>query len=170
MAVEVENANLVRQKVKAALGSANPAAQGAFEGLQKYLAAQKGNPDLQFISFSDAQITTATGYSPVGAACKLYGAYVRKSGTSGTGTGTDSWLTIANDTTNTTDALKFVALMTSVGSAPASKIRGDEAFAIYPDGLPFGTDLTLSGETSAQDGTESTAGDAGNGFVIIGAA
>ena len=33
----------------------------------------------------------------------------------------------------------------------------------------FGTDLTISGETSAQDGTESTAGDSMNGFVVVGA-
>lgn len=162
MAVTVENANLVRQQVKSALMNAHPVAQAAFEALQRYLATQGGNPDLQFLPFSDAQVTTATGYSPVGAACKVYGVYFRKSGTSGTGTATDSWLTLANDASNVTDATKFVALMTSADD--------DEVFATYPRGMAFGTDLTISGETSAQDGTESTAGDSGNGFVIIGAA
>jgi hypothetical protein len=161
MAVSVENANLVWQKVKIALMNSNPAAQAAFKGLKEYLAQQKGNPDLQFIPFGDANVVAATGYSPVGAACTVYGVWFKKNGT-GTGTATDSWLTLANDTSNTTDATKFVALMTSIAN--------QEVYATYPNGLAFGTDLTISGETSAQDGTESTAGDSGSGFVIIGAA
>ena len=162
MAVSLEDANLVRQKTKIALANAHPVIQDAFGSLERHLATHAGNPTLQFIPFSDALLTTSTGYTPVAAACKLYGVYLIKSGTSGTGTATDSWLTVANDTTNTTDALKFVALMTSA--------NGDEVFAVYPDGLAFGTDITFTGETSAQDGTESTAGDSGNGFAIIGAA
>jgi Fe-S cluster assembly scaffold protein SufB len=161
MAVELESANLVRQQVKQALANAHPAVQAAFEALQRHLASQGRNPDLQFIAFNDAQLTTATGYSPIGAACTFYGVYFKKTGTAA-GTGTDSWLTIGNAATNTVDDTKLVALHTSVAN--------DEVYAIYPKGIAFGTDLTLSGETSAQDGTESTAGDSGNGFVIIGAA
>ena len=162
MALAVENANLVRQKVKSALMNASPVAQAAFDSLQRYLASQKGNPDLEFVPFNDAQLTTATGYSPIGAACSLYGVYFIKNGTSGTGTATDSWLTIANDASNVTDATKFVALHTSAST--------DEVFAVYPKKIAFGTDITISGETSAQDGTESTAGDSGSGFLILGAA
>jgi len=162
MALSLENANLVRQKVKIALTEASPAAQAAFEGLQRYLANQRGNPDLEFIAFSDADITTATGFSPIGVGCKVYGVYARKTGTSGTGTATDSWLTVGNAATNTVDATKFIALMCQADD--------DEVFAVYHKALNFATDLTISGETSAQDGTESTAGDSMNGFVIIGAA
>lgn len=161
MAVSLQDANLVWQKVKIALTGANPAAQAAFAGLKMWLAQQKGNPQLQFIPFGDADLVQATGYTPVAAACTVYGVWFKKNGT-GTGTGTDSWLTLANDTSNVTDATKFVALMTS--------LAGQEVFATYPAGLAFGTDLTISGETSAQDGTESTSGDSGSGFVIIGAA
>lgn len=160
MALAVQSGNLVWQKVTKALTNANPAVQGQFKALKSYLAQQKGNPDLEFVPFNDAQLTTATGYSPIGAAVTLYGVYFTKTGTSGTGTATDSWLTIANDASNVTDATKFVALMTSVAA--------QQVAAIYPNGLIFGTDITLSGETSAQDGTESTAGDSGNGFVIVG--
>ena len=162
MAVTLQDSNLVWQSVKAALANANPAVVEAFRALKIYLATQKGNPDLQFIPFSDADITQATGYSPVAAACTVYGVYLAKTGTSGAGTATDSWLTVGNAATNTVDATKFIALMTS--------FDGQEVFGIYPHGLAFGTDLTISGETSAQDGTESTAGDSGNGFVLIGAA
>jgi len=161
MALSLEDANKVSQKVKHALADANPAIVAQFKALFTYLATQKGNPQLQFIPFSDAQIITATGYSPIGAVTStLYGVYQVKNGT-GTGTATDSWLTIGNASTNTVDATKFVALMTAVAA--------DEVCASYPHGLIFGTDMTISGETSAQDGTESTAGDAGPGFVILGA-
>ena len=161
MALSLQDSNLVWQKVKAALASANPAVVEQFQALKIYLATQKGNPTLQFIPFGDADVTAATGYSPIGAvASTLYGVYFKKNGT-GTGTATDSWLTLGNASTNTVDATKFVALMTSVA--------GQEVSAVYPHGLIFGTDLTISGETSAQDGTESTGGDSGSGFVILGA-
>ena len=161
MSLSLIDANLAWQEVTKALANANPAIQGQFKALKTYLSTQKGNPQLQFIAFNDAQLTTATGYSPIGVASTVYGVYFTKTGTSGTGTATDSWLTLANDASNVTDATKFVALMTSVAAQQVS--------AIYPHGLIFGTDLTLSGETSAQDGTESTAGDSGNGFVLVGA-
>lgn len=161
MALSLEAGNLVWSKVRKALSNANPAIQGQFKALKEYLTQQERNPTLQFQSFSDALLTTATGYTPFAAACTLYGVYFIKNGTSGTGTATDSWLTIANDTSNVTDATKFVALMTSVAA--------QQVAAIYPRGLIFGTDFTLSGETSAQDGTESTAGDSGSGFVVVGA-
>lgn len=161
MALSLEDSNLVWQKVKGALMNANPVVQTAFDGLRRYLATQKGNPQLQFISFGDGDVVAATGYSPIGAVTStVYGVYFIKNGT-GTGTATDSWLTIGNASTNTVDATKFIALMTSVAA--------QEVYATYPHGLIFGTDLTISGETSAQDGTESTSGDSGSGFVIVGA-
>lgn len=160
MALALQEGNLVWLKVSKALTGANPAIQAQFKALREYVVSQLRNPQLQFQAFSDALLTTATGYSPIGEGVKLYGVYFIKNGTSGTGTATDSWLTIANDASNVTDATKFVALMTSVAD--------QEVSATYPDGLIFGTDITLSGETSAQDGTESTAGDSGNGFIIVG--
>jgi hypothetical protein len=161
MALSLAAGNLVWQTVKQALTNKNPAIQGQFKALKEYLVSQVHNPDLQFIPFSDAQLTQATGYSPIAVPCTLYAVYFIKNGTTGTGTATDSWLTIANDASNVTDATKFVALMTSVA--------GQQVAAVYPGGLIFGTDITLSGETSAQDGTESTAGDSGSGFIIVGA-
>ena len=161
MALATVDANLAWQQVNKYLANANPAVQAQFKGLKQYLATQKGNPNLQCIPFNEAVLVQSTGYSPIAAACTLYGVFFIKNGTSGAGTGTDSWLTIANDTSNTTDATKFVALMTSVANQQVS--------AIYPNGLVFGTDITISGETSAQDGTESTANDSGNGFILVGA-
>lgn len=161
MAKALEDQGKVWQKVRKGLTGANPAIQGQFKALRDYLSQTKRNYQLQFIAFSDADLTQATGYSPIGESCTVYGVYFIKNGTSGTGTATDSWLTVGNAATNTVDTTKFAALMTSVA--------GQQVCAVYPDGLIFGTDLTLSGETSAQDGTESTAGDSGSGFIVIGA-
>mgnify|MGYP001569562629 CR=1 FL=1 len=162
MALSLQDGNLVWDKVRKALIGANPAIQGQFKALKEYIVQQGRNPQLQFVTFSDAEVTTATGFTfqASAGASTLYGVYFIKNGTSGTGTATDSWLTIGNASTNTVDATKFVALMTSVA--------GQQVAAIYPAGLIFGTDNTVSGETSAQDGTESTAGDSGSGFMIIG--
>ena len=160
MALVVEDGAKVWQKVRQALSGANPAIQGQFKALKEYLTQQKGNPQLQFVPFNEAVLVQATGYSPIGAACTLYGVYFIKNGTVGSGTATDSWLSLANGASNATVAEQFVALMTSVASQQAS--------AIYPNGLIFGTDFTISGQTSAQDGTESTANDSGNGFAIVG--
>jgi hypothetical protein len=160
MALSLEDGGKVWSKVRQALIGANPAIQGQFKALKEFTVSQRGNPSLQFIAFSDADLIQATGVSPIAVPCTLYGVYFKKNGTSGTGTATDSWLTIGNAATNTVDATKFVALMTSVAA--------QEVAAVYPTGLIFGTDITLTGETSAQDGTESTAGDSGSCFIVIG--
>lgn len=159
MALATENLVLVKQRAEIALRNANPCIQAQFRDFISYVAGHKPGTDLQLVSFGDALLVTSTGYTPVAAAGTLYAVYFKKNGT-GTGTATDSWLTIANDTSNTTDATKFVALMTSVAD--------QEVTAFYPNGLIFGTDITLTGETSAQDGTESSGGDSGTGFIIIG--
>jgi hypothetical protein len=161
MAITLEDGAKVWRKVDQALANANPCIQGQFDALKAYIVNQKGNPTLQFIAFNDADLIQSTGVSPIAVPCTLYGVYFIKNGTFGTGgTGTDSWLTIGNAATNTVDATKFVALMTSVAN--------QQVAAIYPNGLIFGTDITLTGETSAQDGTESTAGDSGSCFIVIG--
>ena len=162
MALTLEAGGKVWQKVRQNLTGASPAIQGQFKALREYLVSQKGNPDLQFAAFGDGDIVTATGYrfQAVAGAATLYGVYFIKNGT-GVGTGTDSWLTIGNASTNTVVATKFVALMTQTAA--------DQVSATYPNGLIFSINITLTGETSAQDGTESTSGDAGSGFIVVGA-
>ena len=111
MALSLVSANLAWQEVIKGLANANPAIQGQFKALKSYLASQKRNPDLQYIPFNEAVIVQPTGYSPIGGVTStVYGVYFIKNGTSGAGTGTDSWLTLANDASNATDATKFVAL------------------------------------------------------------
>jgi len=163
MALTLEDQVLVWQRVEKALQAQNATkvAQEAFKALKENLVA-RGIAQLQFIPFSD--ISTAdpgidqdTGYSPIGAvASTVYALFVKKGSTA-----TDSYVRLYNQTSNTTITLAFVSLILAVA--------GDEAFSTYPKGLIFGTDLTISADTGAGAGTESTAGDAGNGFVLIGA-
>ena len=164
MALSLQDPHLVWQKVKKATANANPSVQAAFRELKTYLATQGGNPQLQFIPFGEADIIQATGYSPIGnVTSTVYGAFAKKVG-AGAGvapTGTDSMLTLQNATTNTDVTKILVALVMDVANA--------EVVAIKPTGWIFATDLTISGQTAALDGTESTANDSGGGFVIVGA-
>ena len=163
MALTLEAGNLVWTKVSKALINANPAAQGQFKALREYVVSQRANPTLQFVSFSDADITTATGYTfqAVAGALTFYGLYFIKNGTSGTGTGTDSVVSLDNASTNTVVSTKLISVSTQVA--------GDQFALTFPAGLIFSVDFTVTGETVAKDGTESTAGDAGSGFAIVGA-
>ena len=163
MALTLEAGNLVWTKVSKALINANPAVQGQFKALREYIVSQRANPTLQFVSFSDADITTATGYTfqAAAGALTLYGFYFIKNGTSGTGTATDAWISLDNASTNTVVATKFISI-------PAL-VAADQFALTYPGGLPFSVDFTVTGETSAKDGTEVSAGDAGSGFAIVGA-
>ena len=157
MALSLQDGGLVWQKVKKALTGANPAAQEAFNELRKYFATQGGNPQLQFIPFSDAEVTQATGVSPIGAVTStVYGLYAKKGDSD-----TDCVIALVNQVSNTTVALHLVSVFLQTAK--------DEAFVVNPKGVVFATDLTISGETTAYDGTEVAAGAAGGGFVIVGA-
>lgn len=162
MALAVESSNKVWQKVKAAVNagqgankSFSPAIVEALLELKKYLATQKNNPDLQFVPFSAAQVVTNLGYSPDVDACKVY-AFVGKN--SGTGDGTDS----------------FAGLHDAVNNASAGLVAAliqddyDEFALIYPRGLAFATEVTVSAATTVLGATESAEANAFDGFLIIG--
>lgn len=159
MAIALESGAAVWRKVEKALTGASPAAQLAFKGLRRWLVEQNKNPDLQFIPFSAADIVTNTGYSPIGVPGSVYGIYVKNSGT---GDGTDSFFALHNAADNASAAL-FAAVIQD---------DDDEIVALYPlsGGLAFGTDLTLSAATTIGGATESAEANAGDGFVIVGAA
>jgi hypothetical protein len=161
MAISVENANLVRQKVKIALADAHPAIQAAFEDLQKYLATQGKNPDLQFLPFAAADVDTgADGKVLADAACKLYGVYAKRVSDVDT---TAAFLNVADDATdNSVAADAVVVLRTNV----ASQI----GCAIFPAGIAMAAGVVVSATTAPAGTTESAATESSNGFVIIGAA
>ena len=159
MAVVLESSQLVWQKVKNALANAGPASQEAFRGLKQYLATQGGNPDLQFISYSEAQAIVDHGTDLVGAACKLYGFYGKASRTSGTNVAFVA-IHAAADNSATTTTLDTVRI----------KAAGQTFSIIHPRGHASETGLTIASATTVGGPTESTTPDGADGFVVIGAA
>lgn len=158
MALSTENANLVWQKVKMALMNANPASQNAFLDLKMYLATQKKNPDLQFISYTAEQAIVDGGTDMVGAASTLYGWYANGRRTTGT---TSAFLALhAAATSNATTTTLVTARFKAIGQSFA---------ALFPAGLAAETGLTISAATAVGGATESATADAADGFVIVGA-
>jgi hypothetical protein len=159
MAIALQDGVLVWQKVAKALANANPASQKAFYDLKTYLTTQGQNPQLQFVPFTAAQITTAGGYSPDVDACTIYGVYGKARRTTGT---TASFIQLFNQADNTasTTLITFVNRVNAVGQQFA---------AIFPTGYPHTTELTIAADTTVAGDTESSSADAVDGFVIVGA-
>lgn len=158
MALTLQDANLVWQKVKIATLNANPASQEAFADLKKYLAQQKKNPQLQFVPFSAEQIIANGGHSADVDAHTLYGLYLKGRRTTGT---TSSFVDYHAATSN-------AATTTTVAGA-RFKAVGQEYALIFPSGLAVETEGTIAAATAVGGSTESAAADAADGFAIIGA-
>jgi hypothetical protein len=162
MALTLENGQDMWRRVAAYLsahdqGTASPAAVEAFRGLRAWLVEQNGNPTLQFVPFSAADIVTNLGYSPLDVPAKVYAMYVKNTGGSD---GTDSYITLHNAANNA--SVPFITVLIQDDD--------DEAFFISARGVDFTTDVTVSGATTAGGATESAAADSADGFLIIGAA
>src|SRR5688572_30803471 len=105
MALTLVNANLVRQKVYNALsasargttaGSGDPSAWYAFKAFFLNMAANKGNPDLEFASFNATDAVAGDGQDlGIDAACQIYAAYVKK-----TATAVNSWFRVIDNADN----------------------------------------------------------------------
>jgi hypothetical protein len=163
MALTTQTSNKVWQKVKAALlgqgaTAPTPAAQEAFLDLKKYLAQQKGNVDLQFCVYAAEDAILNNGTSLVGGACTIYGIYAKGRRTSGT---TSAFLAIHDAADNSATT---TTLVTS-----RFKAAGQEFVGLYPSGLAAATDVVISCATAVGGSTESSAADAADGFVIVGA-
>ena len=168
MALSLQDENLVWQKVNKALGNqsggpvtgtaANPISQNAFKSLKLQMATQKLAPQLQFVPFSYANLTGATGYLPgIGVAFTLYGVYAHKSGT---GT-TAAYFGVDDSASGDPTKRRVEAYL---------KTTLDEVSAVFPSGMAFATDLTVGVWTGGTGTTTvSGAGDVIQGFAIIGA-
>ena len=158
MALALESAGKVRQKVRAA--TRNP---GIFYALRAFFldwAANHGNADLQFVPFTGLSVEGASGEDMgLDAAHRVYAIYGKK-----TATAEDVYLYIFDDATN--DAGAGTDGRANLVFLEAST----EAFAIYPSGIPMADGLVVKAYTDFDGTTDSTAGAAPNGFVIVGAA
>lgn len=159
MALATQGSNLAWQKVKAALANANPATQAAFQGLKRYLAEQKGNPDLQFVPYLSTSVDDANGHDlGIDAACTLYAFYGKKAATT-----TDVYLYVFDDASNDAGAgtdgrMNLVFLAAS-----------DEAFSMMPNGMAIVDGIVIKAYTDFDGTTDSVDTDCPNGFVLLGA-
>src|SRR5438874_2001754 len=103
-ALATQNANLVRQKAyNAVYGTGkttsliSPYHFYAVKSFFLHMAANKGNPDLQFVPYSAEDITTDTGTNPMTGVGTLYMWFMRARRTTGT---TASFQAIHDATTN----------------------------------------------------------------------
>ena len=154
MAITLEAANLVRQKARRY--TRNPLVSYALKSFFSYHSA-RGNADLQLIYTDDADVTGTDGIPVADAASVVYVVFVKKRGTA-----TDSYFKLYNNATvdtTTTDAALVIPLLEA----------SEDQIAIFPAGLSMATGVVATSHTQALGTTDSTAGDSGDGFVIIGA-
>lgn len=154
MALSLQSAGLVRQKTRAI--TLDPA---VFEILKAFFRrhSSKNNNDLQYIPIADADITGTDGVVAADAACTLYVVYIKK----GT-TATDAFFKLYDDATND-------------GTAGNERITlplleaSESHILVFPQGIPFATGIVATSHTTSNGTTDSTAADAGDGFIIVGA-
>lgn len=157
MALTTESAGRVRSKCR--VYTQSPAILMALKAVFLYLATTKKNPDLAFLPFTGTTADDAGGQVLVDAACTVYAAYGRKPATA-----TDSYTVLFDDATDDAGAgTDGRVTLPFLGSE-------DEAFVIFPNGLPMGTGVVAKSYTDFDGTTDTTAGDAANGFVIVAAA
>lgn len=168
-AIALEGANLTWQRVNAFLLSnkADEAVQLQFKQLRMYLATQQKNPLLQFLSFSDANLTTSNGVQLVTGTPLVYAVFVIKNGTSGTGTATAAYIRISDDATDGSTVSTQRIELPLLGAADSAMYM-----SFNPAGVTRWSNGVSAVSVTAPNGvggsTTSTAGDAGPGFVLIG--
>lgn len=168
-----EAENLVWQRVDMFMAGASPGAAFAMQGLRKWLAQQKGTPDLRYTSLPNNTTTplglcTASTGGLYGATttARVYGVYIRKTTTTST---TASYLKLFDDGTDgavsgMTAASRLVIPLGAVNSgAPGTLYEG---VYINTAGLPLTSGLRFSLVTLADTFTISSTTDGGDGFCI----
>ena len=155
MAITLESANLVRQKTR--MYTRDPFVLGVLKTFFHNHSTQKRNADLQLVYVDDADVTGTDGIPVADAACVVYVAFVRKRATA-----TDSYFKLFDngtvDTTTTDQRLSMALLEAS-----------EDQIMVFPDGLSMAAGIVATSHTQAQGTTDSTAGDSGDGFIILGA-
>lgn len=161
MALSLQSASLVRQKVYNALGGTNnPSTRQrlwwttAREFFTQHVNA--GNADLQFIPFAEADADAAGGTMLADAACQVYLFYVKK---------------LASATENTAKLFDDATDDTAAGDQTLSIIlgaTGQESMQVYPTGFDMAAGVVVTQHTTPEGTTDGS--DGGDGFVVIGAA
>lgn len=157
MALSLESANKVRQKVRAHLR--NPGVQKALKAFWLHWASDMSNADLQFVVI-DGNVNASDGGNTANqvlanAACKLYVLYLKKSGSTAT------WF-------KATDHATTAATNGSQDISQRLTTANQEQIFVYPAGFSMTNGLTVTENTTATGSTLTLAADKVDGFVIIG--
>lgn len=169
MALATQNANLVRQKAYNAVygtgtgtatNSVSPHHFYAIKALFLHLAANKRNPDLQFVAYTAEQATANGGFSPDVDAHTLYAWFAKGRRTSGT---TAAFETVLDGVSGLDSAV------TTQVTVQRTRAVGEQWLIVWPEGYAMATDLTIHSTTTLAGVTESTAANSTDGFFIIGA-
>ena len=154
MPLSLEAATKVRQKTREL--SRNKAIFYVLKAFFLY-HSERGNANLQLVYLDDADVTGTDGVVAADAACVLYVAYVRKRATA-----TDSFFKLFDDATDDTTAASERVTLSLLEAS-------EDNIVVFPLGLDMATGIVATSHTTHNGTTDSTAGDSGDGFVIIGA-
>jgi hypothetical protein len=161
VAKSLEGANLVWQRVNEFMLTSNssPVQKASFlRSLKSWLATQKGNPKLQYLSFTNVTGDAVTTPELSTGGCTIFALYCKKQNTA-----TDAYFKV-NDSATTagggSGANVKITLPLLVGN--------DEIAVIFQPGLVFATGIAVASETTAAGGADTTSGDGPNGFFIVG--
>ncbi len=156
MALTTESAGRVRTKAREYTRS--PLILNSLKALFMYLSSYKKDTNLAFLPFDSTLIDDATGSVLCDAACTVYAVYGKKRNTA-----TDSYLVIFDDATDDAGAATDARIVLPF------LVGNDEAFAVFPAGIAMGTGVVGKAYTDFDGTTDSSAGDAPDGFVIVSA-
>ncbi len=161
VAKSLEGANLVWQRVNEFLLTKNgsPIQRAAFlRSLKLWLATQKGNPKLQYLSFTDVTTDAVTTPELSTGGCTIYALYAKKQNTA-----TDAYFKV-NDSATTAGGANGANVKITLPLL----VGNDEIAVIFQPGLVFATGIAVASETTAAGGSDTTSGDGPNGFFIVG--
>lgn len=162
MAISLQDANKVWQKVKGAVAGSDSATQEQLKALKHYLATLKGNPQLQFVPINGLVNSSDSGNTVsqvlADAACRIYAIVLVKRGTTAT------WFKGSNSaTTAATDGTQVIA------EHDANAVAGQEIVRIFKDGKSMSSGFTVTEDTAGVTATLTLLANRFDGFTIIGA-
>lgn len=153
MALTLQGINLVKDQARGESRKVGP--NESLRSLWKHMQ-QLGNPDLQIVFFSGLN---AADKVIADVPCKLYAILMVKP----TASTVDAWLKGSDHATVAAANGDYVTKL--VGTSGG----GRSYCAVFHDGLPLATGLTLGCHTTVNGNTKSAAADAATGFAIVGA-
>lgn len=158
MALTLESSNKVWQRVAIATRGSNEVTARLFRELKMYLATQKGNPSLQFVSINGLVNSSDSGNTVsqilLAGAGNLYGLYLKHLGTTAT------WFKGSNHATvAATDGTQLIA---------EHSAAAEDICRIFPSGKVLSTGLTVTEDTTATGATLTLLANRFDGFVILG--